>query len=40
MRELLSRVELRMLKLRAERLLESGLFPLPGPGPNRPWPAV
>ena len=40
MRELLSDIELRMLKLRAERLLEGGFFPLPGAGPNRPWPAV
>ncbi len=40
MRDLLSGMELSMLKQRGERLLESGLFPLPGPGPNRPWPAV
>ena len=40
MRDLLSDIELRMLRLRVERLLAEGLFPLPGPGPNRPWPAV
>ncbi len=40
MRDLLSGIELRMLRLRVERLLETGHFPLPGPGPNRPWPAV
>ena len=37
---LLSRSEMRMLRLRLERLVEDGVFPLPGPGPNRPWPAV
>ena len=40
MRGLLSGIELRMLRLRVEHLLDSGVFPLPGPGPNRPWPAV
>ena len=40
MRELLSEIELRMLRFRVEHLLETGIFPLPGPGPNRPWPAV
>ena len=40
MSELLSLIEMRMLKYRVESLLESGVFPLPGPGPNRPWPAV
>ena len=40
MRELLSDIELRMLRFRVEHLLETGVFPLPGPGPNRPWPAV
>ncbi len=40
MRDLLSGIELRMLRHRAERLLYDGVFPLPGPGPNRPWPAV
>ena len=40
MRELLSGVELSMLRYRVEQLLADGRFPLPGPGPNRPWPAV
>lgn len=40
MAALLSRIEMRMLKRRVAALLESGVFPLPGPGPNRPWPAV
>ena len=40
MRDLLSGIEMQMLRLRVERLLASGIFPLPGPGPNRPWPAV
>lgn len=38
--ELLSDSEMRMLKVRTERLLNTGVFPLPGAGPNRPWPAV
>lgn len=38
--ELLSDVEMQMLKVRIKRLLESGVYPLPGAGPNRPWPAV
>lgn len=37
---LLSAAELRALRTRAARLLKSGKYPLPGPGPNRPWPAV
>ncbi len=40
MGDLLSGIELRMLRLRVEQLLADGVFPLPGPGPNRPWPAV
>ena len=40
MRELLSEIEMRMLRFRVEHLLETGVFPMPGPGPNRPWPAV
>ena len=40
MAALLSRSEMRMLQWRAEHLLEMGVFPRPGPGPNRPWPAV
>jgi len=38
--ELLSDVEMRMLKVRVEQLLNTGIYPLPGAGPNRPWPAV
>lgn len=38
--ELLSEREMRMLKVRIERLIDSQIFPLPGSGPNRPWPAV
>ena len=40
MAELLSPIELRMLEYRVDRLLAEGLFPQPGAGPNRPWPAV
>ncbi len=40
MAELLSPMELRMLAHRVDRLLLAGSFPLPGAGPNRPWPAV
>ena len=40
MAALLTRAELRMLRLRTESLLVEGAFPLPGVGPNRPWPAV
>jgi hypothetical protein len=38
--ELLSNREMRMLKVRIERLIDNQIFPLPGSGPNRPWPAV
>jgi uncharacterized repeat protein (TIGR03843 family) len=38
--ELLEKAELRALKRRLARLLESGVFPPPGPGPNVPWPPV
>jgi hypothetical protein len=37
---LLSDTEMRMLKVRVERLISSQVYPLPGSGPNRPWPAV
>ena len=37
---LLSIPEIKMLKRRLAELLDSGIYPLPGPGPNRPWPAV
>ena len=40
MAALLSAREMRMLRARVGRLVESGEFPLPGMGPNRPWPAV
>ena len=40
MAELLSHKEMRMLRLRVERLVTTGIFPRPGPGQNRPWPAV
>lgn len=40
MTELLSPIEMRMLEYRVDRLLAEGSFPLPGAGPNRPWPAV
>jgi len=38
--ELLSDSEMRMLRVRLERLIETEIYPLPGAGPNRPWPAV
>ncbi len=38
--ELLSDSEMRMLRVRIERLIDSEIYPLPGAGPNRPWPAV
>lgn len=37
---LLSPTEHRALSNRLNRLLETGVYPMPGPGPNRPWPAV
>lgn len=40
MAELLSPIEMRMLEFRVDHLLAEGVFPRPGPGPNRPWPAV
>lgn len=38
--ELLSTAEVRALRRRVERLLRTGLYPAPGPGPNIPWPPV
>jgi uncharacterized repeat protein (TIGR03843 family) len=38
--KLLNRDEMRMLKLRLDRLLKSCHFPQPGPGRNVPWPLV
>ncbi len=40
MSALLSPIEMRMLEYRVERLQADGVFPQPGAGPNRPWPAV
>jgi uncharacterized repeat protein (TIGR03843 family) len=40
MSALLSPIEMRMLEYRVDRLLADGVFPQPGAGPNRPWPAV
>lgn len=40
MSKLLSAHELNALQKRLQRLLTSGTYPLPGPGPNRPWPPV
>lgn len=40
MEDLLSDTEIRMLKVRLDRLIANKIFPLPGSGPNRPWPAV
>ncbi len=38
--ELLNRSELATMRTRLERLIQNGTFPMPGSGPNRPWPAV
>ncbi len=38
--ELLDKVELRALRRRLDRLIDTGVFPSPGPGPNVPWPPV
>ncbi|MEM9955480.1 MAG: SCO1664 family protein [Chloroflexota bacterium] len=38
--ELINRSEFAALKTRIDRLIQSGTFPMPGAGPNRPWPAV
>ncbi len=37
---LLDKVELRALRRRLDRLIDTGVFPAPGPGPNVPWPPV
>lgn len=37
---LLSIHEMKALKRRVNKLLNTGTFPLPGSGPNRPWPAI
>lgn len=38
--ELLDKAELRALRRRLDRLIDSGCFPQPGSGPNVPWPPV
>lgn len=38
--EMISHHEMIALKTRIDRLVQSGTFPHPGAGPNRPWPAV
>jgi uncharacterized repeat protein (TIGR03843 family) len=38
--ELLEKGELRALRRRLERLIDAGVYPQPGPGPNVPWPPV
>jgi uncharacterized repeat protein (TIGR03843 family) len=38
--ELLEKAELRALRRRLDRLIDSGLYPSPGSGPNVPWPPV
>lgn len=40
LKELISAPELSTMKRRIDRLIQSGIFPIPGAGPNRPWPAV
>ncbi len=40
LRELLSEREIEALRHRAARLVESGVFPEPGPGRGYPWPPV
>lgn len=38
--ELLDKTEVRALRRRLDRLIDSGKFPAPGSGPNVPWPPV
>jgi uncharacterized repeat protein (TIGR03843 family) len=38
--ELLEKSEQRALRRRLDRLIDSGVFPSPGSGPNVPWPPV
>ncbi len=40
LRSLLAVHEIHALQSRLNRLLTDGTYPEPGPGPNRPWPAV
>jgi hypothetical protein len=37
---LLTASEVQALQKRLDMLLSAGCYPMPGPGPNRPWPAV
>ncbi|WP_240695629.1 SCO1664 family protein [Candidatus Chloroploca sp. Khr17] len=37
---LLDKGEVRALRRRLDRLITTGVFPTPGPGPNVPWPPV
>ncbi|MDQ7026952.1 MAG: SCO1664 family protein [Anaerolineae bacterium] len=38
--DLLRQNEFVAMQLRLDKLVNMGKYPLPGPGPNRPWPAV
>ena len=38
--QLLRQSELQAMQTRLERLIRARKYPMPGPGPNRPWPAV
>lgn len=38
--ELLEKVEVRALRRRLDRLIDAGVYPSPGAGPNVPWPPV
>ena len=40
LKELLEKAEFRALRRRLNTLIEGGVFPPPGPGPNMPWPPV
>lgn len=40
LRDLLRQTEIRAMHTRLNKLLQTGIYPMPGPGPNRPWPAV
>lgn len=37
---LIANFELMALSKRLTRLIDNGFYPMPGPGPNRPWPAI
>jgi hypothetical protein len=40
MNELLNLYEIEAFKQRVDKLIARRKFPVPGPGPNYPWPAV